>query len=326
MIVIVGLRVGVSLALLRSGVEWLLNTTSAKDIILNAAGLGFVMDVDEIVFETLLTVPVKTLLRSIEFHASLRWRGRWCAGRVGGVWLPCFAWLSVAALLAYVVPELQGNVNTMEELDMYLCGGNSDFVRTTISTGVIIVKKTEAYNGDLVSTYETKSLEEAAWIHDLTNVSLSWFAPSDSWFSLSSVVDPRPRRRAPVHIALMMPDGTLYASFLKAELGLDSFDCRDVSHFCAASNSSSIRAACPVTCGCAHPQSSLYLNGAVFACPPACKEHEQYKVALEKISCSTSDVLDHPNWTDFVRNMAVYSEELGAIARANEGRPLGLRM
>ena len=226
--------------------------------------------------------------------------------------LPCFAWLSVAALLAYVVPELRGNVNTMEELDMYLCGGNFDFVRTTTSTGLIVVKKTEAYNGDLVSTYETNLLEEAVSIHDLTNVSLSWFAPSDSWFSLSQSL-------TTVESASYLPycfdmwDGSLYASFLKAELGLDSFDCRNVSNLCAASNSSSLRAACPVTCGCAHPQSSLYLNGALYACPPVCKEHEQYKVALEKISCSTSDVLDHPNWTDFVRNMAVYNEELGAI-------------
>ena len=156
MLVLVGVRLGISIALLGIGVIWILNTTSLKDVILNAAALGFVMDVDEILFVTMLTMPVKTLLRSIELPASWRCPGRPCSvGSLAGACFPCFAWLCVVALVACIVPELQRNISTMEELDYYLCHGNIDFVSSRMpTTGMILVKESETYSDMLASSYE----------------------------------------------------------------------------------------------------------------------------------------------------------------------------
>ena len=72
LMVVVGIRLGISISLLVVGVFWLLKTTSIQDIILNAAALGFVMDLDELVFVTMPTMAVKTVVRKTEFDASWR--------------------------------------------------------------------------------------------------------------------------------------------------------------------------------------------------------------------------------------------------------------
>ena len=185
MLVIVGIRIGIAVALFAVGVQWLLATTSVENIILNAAALGFVMDLDELVYVTMLTAPVKSLLRRIEIHESQFRSGRCFAGRAAFVaCFPCFAWLCVAALVAFIVPEVRMNVNTMQELDHYLCGGNRHFVFTSMpSTGIVMIKESEVFEPTLVGSYEVKSLEEAVWKQDLRNLSLPWLAPSDSWFA-----------------------------------------------------------------------------------------------------------------------------------------------
>ena len=85
MVLVAGLRLAISTGLFVIGVLWLLKTTSLEDIILNAAALHFVMDVDEVVFKTLMTKRVKELLQSMEFTSSTTWTGRWNVPLVRGL-------------------------------------------------------------------------------------------------------------------------------------------------------------------------------------------------------------------------------------------------
>jgi len=196
-----------------------------------------------------------------------------------------------------IVPELQRNISTMEELDYYLCHGNIDFVSSRMpTTGIILVKESETYSDMLASSYEIKSLEEAVWTHHLRDLSLPWFAPSDAWFSYAISVPLGEFARSSQNCEDVVPEDNQFVASVKEEFSVDSWDCGGISDFCSTYNGSTIRILCPVTCGCAHPQSPLFLNGASSGCPLHCRAHEQY----------------HPNWTDFVRSMAVYYQESGA--------------
>ena len=316
MLVIIGVRLGISSLLLAVGVHWLLITTSVEDIILNAAALGFVMELDELVYVTMLTLPVKTSLRKVEIH-ELGLGSCWSFGGHAScvVWFPCFAWLTVMALSAAIVSELSTNVDVMYELDHFLCGGNTGFVSTTMpSTGVIVVKESELFDTTLARTYEVKSLEEAVWIPDLDELTLPWLAPSDAWFA---------RLQSTTTTDFANTVGTCwdvegngftnpFISLLMEDYKLDRWDCGSLSHLCSAPDSSTVRMACPETCGCDHPRSSLFLNGAAFGCPRvSCTAKDQYMVELENISCSTSNVQEHPDWTDFVVHWDTYWDEAG---------------
>ena len=313
MLVIVGIRIGIAVALLTVGVQWLLATTSVENIILNAAALGFVMDLDELVYVTMLTAPVKGLLRRIEFHESRFRSGRCFAGRAAFVaCFPCFAWLCVAALVAFIVPEVRTNVNTMQELEHYLCGGNRDFVFTPMpSTGIVMIKESEVFEATLVGSYEVKSLDEAVWIQDLRNLSRPWLAPSDSWFAQVQSMTVSEFSHV-FSFCWDMEGEIVFTNYLKEVLSLDSWSCGSVPDHCSMSNSTLVRWACANTCGCDNPLSSLYLNGAAYGCTvESCKAQAKYKIALEGIACSTSDVRQHPNWTNLVRNRNAYMIESG---------------
>ena len=313
MMVIVSIRLCISISLLGVGVYWLLRTTSIQDIILNAAALGFVLDLDELVFVTMLTKTVKTVVRSIEFDVSWSWPRQWCIERRAVLgWFPCFAWVCVAVLVTCIVPELQRNVNMMEELDHFLCQGNVDFVTTTLpGTGSIVVKRSDPYRDTLAGTYDVKSLQDAVWTPDLSDLSMAWLATSDWWFSYS-----RSLTMSEISSTLGTcwdydDSGDPFTTLLKVELSLDSWDCRRVTHLCGAVNSSTIRLVCPQSCGCDDPKSSLFLNGGSYGCPQSCREQEQYKVALETLSCSTSAVVGTPDWTEFVRSMDTFQSVFG---------------
>ena len=103
-----------------------------------------------------------------------------------------------------------------------------------------------------------------------------------------------------------------FIPLLMEDYKLDRWDCGSLSHLCSASDSSTVRMVCPETCGCDHPRSSLFLNGAAFGCPRvSCTAKDQYMVELENISCSTSNVQAPADWTDFVVHWDTHWAESG---------------
>ena len=141
-----------------------------------------------------------------------------------------------------IVPELESNVNTMEELDDFLCAGNVDFVTTTMpSTGSIVVERSDTFQNTLALTYGVKSLQEAVWIQNLSDLSMPWLAPSDSWFSLSQSLTMTEYASTFGFCWDYDDSGDPFTTLLKEELGLDGWDCGSVLDLCGASNSSTVR-------------------------------------------------------------------------------------
>ena len=69
------------------------------------------------------------------------------------------------------------------------------------------------------------------------------------------------------------------------------------------------------TCGCADPQSALFPKSRKFGCPMVgCKVSEVYKWWFCDIPCETprvEDLLGHPNWIAFRKNMRSYDDNSG---------------
>ena len=69
MTVVVAVRVSVAVSLFAVGMFWLLNTASGQDLIVNAAALSFVLDLDELVYVAMLTDAAKGLVRKNQIAA-----------------------------------------------------------------------------------------------------------------------------------------------------------------------------------------------------------------------------------------------------------------
>ena len=170
--VIVAVRVVIAISLLYTGVLWLLSTTSIEDIVLNAAALSFVMDLDEVLFLTLVTEPAKAMLRKMEplyriVTPPLRLWGR----EVGKDFMfPCFAWICFAVLMGLIFPVISENVETMRDVQHQLCGGNLNFVVDVLpSTGTVYVKESTPFVSRLPDSFELDALEELVWSSSLSS-------------------------------------------------------------------------------------------------------------------------------------------------------------
>ena len=180
--VIVVVMVVIAFLLLYTGILWLLNTTSIEDIVLNAAALGFVMDLDEVLFVTLVAEPAKAILRKMEplyrlVTPPLRLWGR--EAETDFIF-PCFAWIGFAVLMGLVMPVITENVETMRDLQHQLCGGNLNFVVEVMpSTDVVLVKDSTPFVSSLPDSFEFDALEELVWSPNVGAVLLSLFTDTD---------------------------------------------------------------------------------------------------------------------------------------------------
>ena len=152
------IRLLVSSLLLVVGVLWLQSTRSVAGIILNTAALSFIMDFDELVFVTIVSSRAKVLIKQLvplptfmtpclQGHNVLR---------------PLMVFGGIAVLLVTTLPELQSNLDSMDDLDHLLCGGSLDFVYHIMpSTGFIVTEEVAPYEyGATNRTFEYESLEE----------------------------------------------------------------------------------------------------------------------------------------------------------------------
>ena len=159
---------------------------------LNAAALSFVMDLDEVLFLTLVTEPAKAMLRKMGplyriVSPPLRLWGR----EVGKDFMfPCFAWICFAVLMGLILPVISENVETMQDVEHQLCGGNLNFVVDVLpSTGTVYAKESTPFVSRLPDSFELDALEELVWGSNLSSALLSFFMDSDFWFSFFQSLD-----------------------------------------------------------------------------------------------------------------------------------------
>ena len=289
------------------GMWWLANTTSVQDVMLNAAALSFILDCDELVFDTVLTLRTRLLFSQLQplprFRSCLNMQN---VGR------PAFTVSGVAVLLGILTYQMLDNIHNMNELSHFLCGGNTDFVFTTMpSTSWIVTVPTSSDDGTGTFTYA--AVHEAVWNEEMPRT-FSWEVSSASVFSVMSgwtLAD----------LAIVGDCRDEQSNVSTAQLAFkhgfsNDWTCGDVPmELCNDAGNALLRYECPVSCGCRDPQSPLFLNGGNFGCPwEACVNSEHYKAASDEIACSISSAAEmstHENWTSYLENMQNSSEDLG---------------
>ena len=317
--VIAAVRVVIAFSLLYTGILWLLNTTSIEDIVLNAAALGFVIDLDEVLFVTLVAEPAKAILRKMEPLYRLVTPPLRLWGREAGTdfIFPCFAWIGFAVLMGLVMPVITENVETMRDLQHQLCGGNLDFVAQVMpSTDVVLVKGSTPFVSRLPDSFEFDALEELVWSPNVSSALLSLFTDTDfeftfftsqdvatfsNWHSLCSDFQFESSLSRKVSDLLAMPD---------------TWRCSDIDqNECWILNNTLLRHQCPSTRGCDYPQSPQAMLSATYGCPEdACRTSDSYRSALDQISCTSPDVEDlqvNANWTQYLDNLVTWSAGFG---------------
>lgn len=289
-------------------VSWVFNTTSLYLIVVLAASLGFICDLDQNAFKTLVTRRTRALVTDLQPLPR--------PASMGGTILllstsSVTAWVSLAVLIAFSVPRLSANVDTMSDLLNELCGGNLDFVAfTTQHADLVTVAESKSYGDFLAQDLTFLALQEAVWIEELRNVTLSSYAPDRFWFGVSSIMEAGERDAVTTCLDVdILPEVITVLYRLP-----DGLTCADVAQHCFSARASFLRSVCPLTCGCAHPQSGLTLTESLFGCPTdACRGTESYRVAFQEIACETPNVealQANANWTSNLENLRTTFEDL----------------
>eukprot|EP00747_Dinoflagellata_sp_TGD_P116017 gnl/TRDRNA2_/TRDRNA2_172274_c0_seq23.p1 gnl/TRDRNA2_/TRDRNA2_172274_c0~~gnl/TRDRNA2_/TRDRNA2_172274_c0_seq23.p1 ORF type:complete len:376 (+),score=37.27 gnl/TRDRNA2_/TRDRNA2_172274_c0_seq23:171-1130(+) len=122
--VLLVVRAGIACNLLYSGSVWLCKTFSVPDLVLNGAALAFILDIDELLFETLVPRAAENLVNNLDelpMGRLLQWRG--LGGR--SVLTIFFAFIFVVIMINVELLPFYDKLMTMKSL---MCDGNQDFV------------------------------------------------------------------------------------------------------------------------------------------------------------------------------------------------------
>jgi len=300
------LRAIVALALLCAGVLWLSSTSSLTDLIMSAAALGFVLDLDGHLLETTVPAAVQKVLGGLQ---PLRYRRLPCCMEAVAPLL-CLAGTVTACLMVIVLP-LADNMLLAKAM---FCDGSLDFAVAQNPAGAPISRATAVFEqAYVVPGMKARAVTEL--IHHTPGAVLQFssFAASRQAFAADSEmtilelsrsmpcadVDRSPH-------AVMLTEAPYWLMAVREETGLHrglpttqkAFACRDYAGHCDAS--AILRAVCPVTCGCADARSGLALSQPQRGCPETCSRAAWQ--ALVNESCSDLDVGGTASWTRYWRS------------------------
>ena len=309
MCVTVLVRLLVAAVLLYVGVWWLQYTTSLEDLVLNAAALSFIMDFDELMFSTMLTLRGRTRLGQLRPLPlpSTRTAVLSCAR-------PLVVSTGLAVLILTMIPSLQSNVRTMEELDGFLCGGNLNFVFTSMPPhGFIITSNTTDHSNVTEISFEHMALKAAVWDESAVPAELFLPMPSAEVFSLLSTMSTEDLSHPFCEDDNTWTDLPVSYRLLSYQLDMpDGWSCSDVPvDLCSKLGNTLLRWNCPVRCGCREARSPLYLTMPSMGCPVACVRSEEYLQTLNRIPCSptTAEQMQaNVNWSAWLRGRETYAQ------------------
>jgi len=174
-------RLGVTVCLGLIGCQYLAQTANLADIVLNAVALAFVMDVDELVADVLLTERLRCILPKIKpLSCGVRKRGYRCCPYKDMVRYAITAGLVAFALVYWLMPFEQN----VRGAAMALCGGYQDFSYEggTAESPPIVLKPaswrqdsfvSSCDEGDTLDAYLSSYYEGARYNDSVHNLSAS---------------------------------------------------------------------------------------------------------------------------------------------------------
>lgn len=290
---LVVVRAAFAIVLLVMGSLWLANTKILQESVLNASALGFVLEIDQILFDTLMPfscVDIIHKLQPLRIKRPPTWKGlTWF-----NVWnlVICFAWT-----FCFILFNVMREERTMQTIADHLCGGQQDFITaiTQATRDVVWMPTNRSYVPDDMSTrllFTAKATRELIHGEDV-HPTLSWI--SHTWRSMEEQrtmsVEGLLKRGGPTtacdEFRTFEELPTQWLAPLRQWSGQpDAKSCADMIHICHDPRYALVRIVCPVSCGCQSPYSPLFRNGEHDGCPRfVCMATDKWKRDLASIPC-----------------------------------------
>jgi len=296
-------RAFIAVVLLCTGTMWLSATTSITDLILNAAALGFVMDLDECLFET--TVPARVHAFVGGLNSLKHRRSRWHLEAV----VPLLAICLVALLSAPLV--LEPNISEMMGVKRELCAGSLEFASAKNPAGYVIVSTTEPFEDGpelkIPDLQERANKERAfsatgrfsmkipeAYFQQFEEETLGGLAGRVT--GPCQDVDNAAQQEVNSHL---FAAARYEVRIHEGESTSDRpFRCSDYASKCQSSGL--LRYLCPETCGCGTYTSGLFQGSVAQGCPVTCEAARQELVKRrQNATCADEDVAANAQWAAY---------------------------
>lgn len=286
------LRLGIAITLLIVGLLWLAATSSMENLVLNAAALAFILDLDDLLFDAVGPRRVKRMINNMKPLPLPKQLGIFGIGQ-----RPLWNFVIGGSLIIYAVasPVLQ----TYEDLgclDATLCSGktNRAFSWSDNSGGVGWTDTSPLVSTSFVEEvdpfYRSRELAIKELVHDITRRNPTYSA-NTSVMEHSNVVSLR--------YASMLSVGDAYSTSgcednttaLTGALPLIRFladddeisSCEDLfPEHCNNPSLEVVRAICPDTCKCKSVRNSPLRRSG---CPTSCERTHKYMNELASIEC-----------------------------------------
>ncbi|OLP78611.1 hypothetical protein AK812_SmicGene41189 [Symbiodinium microadriaticum] len=303
-------RASITACLLWAGQQWLAKTKSITDLILNASALGTILEIDELVFASLLPKKIQAAVYSLE---AVKVRYTKAKSQLEGslIFLGVVA-VTLTPIFVWVIPL----VDMMQRVKVEFCFGAQNFVvaynqdsQTTVglATPSFAVRSENGLSlseravlGHTVPTAESTFVGPYDW-------DLIYFSDDPDSFAQDTVIsqasvsaqttacldaDNWLRRYGPVFTERHMPRFHAAAAMIGRD---NATSCAELADKCDDFDSRVLRSVCPRTCDCHLPQANQWFKVPAQGCPDVCREEAATR--SQDIQCRDSPVGE--DWLSF---------------------------
>lgn len=329
-------RISVACVLAVTGTLWLANTKSIQDIVLNAAGLCFILDIDELMYEIFPQKPTRKFLESLRPLPHIT-RLYWFGMDLSSITLILGISVAMPVVTYLLISE---NKIEAENIRNTLCGEPLDFVYAAHKEmGLLWTSDTQKYGAnavfgspglrpfveDTILAYTPSSPPNTHtgdfWIgetqnHGMVTVknmadptqmiaqsqmpALKFVSQTDWRHSMFNCEDTLSEALAKEGLQEEWNRGPGWLwSALRTQTSSEVASCADVGSYCDNPALPLVRAMCPKSCGCLSPVSGLAVSG----CRPLCEQDHRFQEALGNASCE-DDSLGREVWGRWWRGWA----------------------
>lgn len=287
------IRAAIVLSLLYSGVVWLSSTSSILDLVLNAAALGFIIDIDELL---MALVPHHAAQMVAELEPL---RLPFAPSRIYSLLMAAgFLAVNLSACIGYVLP----NAERMIDVKLALCGGSLNFaVALNGELGLVLSVGTRASGENSMADVGlwARAVEElrgrsVAPVRYEESLNDSARTPQRSLYfgeyEESGSKFHKAHQWTPADWSEYMltcedrnydvfPGGGGMFEAIRHGTGIDAssssewkpFRCGDFKQVCGSPRNYVLRGACPIACGCNDFASGLFLASGGSGCSNLCQ-------------------------------------------------------
>jgi len=307
-------RAAMDIILLVLGGLWLSNSTQLEALILNAAALGFILDIDELIYAAVSPRIIKVLVKKMEplRQPPVRtWKG------IGGFSIASLGGVLLFVVIIFVYAAMPKEVQ-MERTMGRICDGLQTIITDVHhDTGVVMAARSPAFTAPASNSIHFKrdALRE---LIDMESV--SHLKPKHSRIFPNIHALQKALAQPISDLSKQYPcvdgdleDNTSVPSYLRGALlaitNPAARSCNDLEPYCGRRDVPLLRMLCPQTCGC-----NMMLNGSVYTtgCPKdSCTRLPEWWGWLQSAPCrnqSSEQLRLNPTWMMLWQEMVQVGE------------------